>query len=39
MDKTAKNPDSTIVERIASVDFFRGFTMFLLIGESTRDNL
>jgi len=36
MDKTVKNPDSTLVERIASVDFFRGFTMFLLIGESTR---
>jgi len=35
MDKTAKNPGSTIVERIASIDFFRGFTMFLLIGEST----
>ena len=36
MDNTAKKPDSTLVERIASVDFFRGFTMFLLIGESTR---
>ena len=35
MDKTSKNPDSTMVERITSVDFFRGFTMFLLIGEST----
>jgi predicted acyltransferase len=36
MDKTSKNPDTTMVERITSVDFFRGFTMFLLIGESTQ---
>ena len=35
MDKTIKDPASPIVERITSVDFFRGFTMFLLIGEST----
>jgi len=35
MDKTSKNPDTTIVERITSIDFFRGFTMFLLIGAST----
>ena len=35
MDKTSKNPDTTMVERITSVDFFRGFTMFLLIGAST----
>ena len=27
---------TTASERITSVDFFRGFTMFLLIGESTR---
>jgi len=36
MDKNATNLASATVERIASVDFFRGFTMFLLIGESTR---
>lgn len=36
MDKITKDPASIIGERIASVDFFRGFTMFLLIGESTR---
>lgn len=36
MDKNAKNPASPIADRIASIDFFRGFTMFLLIGESTR---
>jgi predicted acyltransferase len=36
MDGKAFNQDSSIVERIISVDFFRGLTMFLLIGESTR---
>ncbi len=36
MDKITKDPASIIGERVASVDFFRGFTMFLLIGESTR---
>jgi hypothetical protein len=36
MDKIAKNPASATIERITSVDLFRGFTMFLLIGESTR---
>ena len=36
MDKTIKDPAFPMVERITSVDFFRGFTMFLLIGESTR---
>jgi predicted acyltransferase len=36
MDKVVKNPDSVIVERITSVDFFRGLTMFLLIIENTR---
>ncbi len=36
MDKIENNPASTIVGRITSVDFFRGITMFLLIGESTR---
>ncbi len=36
MDKITKDSASTIVERVTSVDFFRGITMFLLIGESTR---
>jgi predicted acyltransferase len=36
MDKIVKKTDSAIVERIASIDFYRGFTMFLLIGESTQ---
>lgn len=36
MDKNAKSTSSAIADRITSVDFFRGFTMFLLIGESTR---
>ncbi len=36
MEKIVKNPDSVMAERITSVDFFRGLTMFLLIGESTR---
>ena len=36
MDKIETKSDSAIVERIASIDFFRGFTMFLLIGESTQ---
>jgi len=31
-----KNPVSEISGRITSVDFFRGITMFLLVGESTR---
>jgi len=35
MDKIAKNPASATLDRITSVDFFRGFTMFLLMGEST----
>lgn len=38
MNTTAKtNPSPSFVpgERITSVDFFRGFTMFLLMGEST----
>ncbi|HAQ18572.1 MAG TPA: DUF5009 domain-containing protein [Prolixibacteraceae bacterium] len=35
MDKNLTNPDPSIIGRIASVDFFRGLTMFLLIGEST----
>ena len=36
MENIEKNYDPTTAKRIASVDFFRGFTMFLLIGESTR---
>ena len=36
MEKNVTNPVSAIVERVTSIDFFRGFTMFLLIGESTR---
>src|SRR5512133_145854 len=28
--------ESTMKERITSIDFFRGLTMFLLVGESTR---
>jgi predicted acyltransferase len=31
-----KNAVSVLQDRVASVDFFRGFTMFLLIGESTQ---
>ena len=29
-------PASSLGDRVASIDFFRGLTMFLLIGESTR---
>jgi len=36
MDKITKDPASVMAERVTSVDFFRGITMFLLIGESTR---
>ncbi len=36
MKESVINQNPSIVERIISVDFFRGFTMFLLIGESTR---
>jgi len=36
MNKTSENPSASTGQRITSVDFFRGFTMFLLIGESTR---
>ena len=35
MKTESKTPGSSVSERITSVDFFRGFTMFLLIGEST----
>ncbi len=34
--ENSKNQLSSPEGRITSVDFFRGFTMFLLIGESTR---
>ena len=36
MEKNAQIQSSGIGDRMISVDFFRGFTMFLLIGESTR---
>ncbi len=36
MEKTATSASPVLNERITSVDFFRGLTMFLLIGESTR---
>lgn len=36
MEAKAYNQESPIAERMFSIDFFRGFTMFLLIGESTR---
>jgi len=35
MEAKAYKQDS-VAERMFSIDFFRGFTMFLLIGESTR---
>ena len=36
MKKITPLSTSVSIERITSVDFFRGLTMFLLIGESTR---
>jgi predicted acyltransferase len=36
MDANGKNVASSQTVRINSVDFFRGFTMFLLAGESTQ---
>jgi predicted acyltransferase len=36
MGKDTQIQNSVIGERMISIDFFRGFTMFLLIGESTR---
>lgn len=30
-----QNSNSLVAERVTSIDFFRGFTMFLLMGEST----
>jgi predicted acyltransferase len=35
MEKNKPHSTADTTERITSVDFFRGFTMFLLIGEST----
>lgn len=35
MEKNKPHSTAATAERITSVDFFRGFTMFLLIGEST----
>lgn len=35
MEKNKPLSTTNTAERITSVDFFRGFTMFLLIGEST----
>jgi len=35
-NKTVINSGSSAGERITSIDFFRGLTMFLLIGESSR---
>src|SRR5664280_2504800 len=35
MDKITKDFSTPVTQRITSVDLFRGFTMFLLIGEST----
>ena len=35
LGKNAPNVGSVLSERVASIDFFRGLTMFLLIGEST----
>ncbi len=34
-EKNSSAPASTLGERVTSIDFFRGFTMFLLMGEST----
>jgi predicted acyltransferase len=36
MKENANGTASAIGERVTSIDFFRGFTMFLLMGESTR---
>ena len=35
MNKIITNVDSVIAERVTSIDFFRGFTMFILIIENT----
>ncbi len=36
MNKAITNPGSIIPERVTSIDFFRGFVMFILIIENTR---
>ena len=36
MDANTQNMSSPKIERLNSIDFFRGLTMFLLMGESTR---
>jgi predicted acyltransferase len=36
MDAKTQTTNSLFTERVTSVDFFRGFTMFLLAGEATR---
>lgn len=36
MGKNIVNAGVSLNERVTSIDFFRGFTMFMLIGESTR---
>ncbi len=36
MNKTEITQPVTVAQRIASVDFFRGLTMFLLVGEGSR---
>jgi predicted acyltransferase len=36
MEYSIKNQNHQAGDRMISIDFFRGFTMFLLIGESTR---
>jgi len=36
MNEESKTLTPPLPGRIASIDFFRGFTMFLLVGESTR---
>jgi predicted acyltransferase len=36
MDANTQTMSSPLAERVTSVDFFRGFTMFLLAGEATR---
>ena len=36
MELSKKSNDIPVTGRITSVDFFRGFTMFLLAGEATR---
>jgi hypothetical protein len=35
MNTAHQTTDSPFADRVTSVDFFRGFTMFLLAGEAT----